>query len=421
MTHSETIFKSAEQCLVGGVNSPVRSFRAVGGTPPIIKRASGAYLEDVDDNRYIDYVGSWGPAILGHAHPDVVKAVCETAQNGLSFGATCEAEVTLALQVKELVPSIDLVRFVNSGTEATLSAIRVARGFTGRNKIIKFNGCYHGHGDSFLVKAGSGAMTLGEPDSAGVPRAVAKDTLIAEYNDLISVDRLLHAEAADIAAIIVEPVAGNMGCIPPHPHFLQGLRDRATQAGIVLIFDEVMTGFRVALGGAQARFGITPDMTCLGKIIGGGMPVAAYGGRKEIMHCVAPTGPVYQAGTLSGNPLGMAAGIATLARLSPASYETLEALGARLEAGVMAACKQKGIPASFSRVGSMWTLFFSETPPQTAHDVEKTDSARFKRLFHHALQNGVYLAPSAYESCFISLAHTTEDIDRTIAVISEGL
>lgn len=424
MTRSQQLFETAQHHLVGGVNSPVRSFRSVGGTPVFIKRASGSTVTDVDGRSYIDYVGSWGPAILGHAHPQVLQAVQAAMADGLSFGAPCEKEITLAELVKKAFPSIELVRFVSSGTEATMGALRLARGFTGRSKIIKFNGCYHGHADSLLVRAGSGALTLGEPDSAGVPPEFAKHTLVAEYNDLDSVDRLLEANRALIAAVIVEPVVGNMGCVPPQSGFLEGLRARCSQEGIVFIFDEVMTGFRVALGGAQARYGITPDLTCLGKVVGGGMPVGAFGGRRDIMECLAPKGPVYQAGTLSGNPVAMAAGISTLRLLMSAaadSYAALEARGAQLQAGIDAAVRRKGIAACVQRVGSMWTLFFSDGPMRSFADVERADLDRFRAFFHAMLRQGIYLAPSQFEACFISLAHSEDDIARTIAAVEQAL
>ncbi len=422
MTHSESLFEMAKTLLVGGVNSPVRSFRSVGGTPRFIARAQGAYLWDADGARYVDYVGSWGPAILGHAHPAVAEAVKKAAENGLSFGAPCEAEIALARSVQSAMPHIEKIRFVNSGTEATMSALRLARAATGRKKLIKFNGGYHGHGDSFLVKAGSGAMTLGIPDSAGVLPELAAHTLTAEYNDLTSVDALLLAHGRDVAAIIVEPVAGNMGCIPPQAGFLAGLRERATQSGALLIFDEVMTGFRVGRGGAAIRYGIAPDLSCLGKIIGGGLPVGAYGGRAALMDLVAPLGPVYQAGTLSGNPLAMAAGIATLEALNqPDVYDRLEKSGAALEAGLCEIGKRLKIPLVVQRVGSMFTVFFSAHPIFGASDLPRADAARFAKVFHALLEAGVYFPPSPYEAAFLSLAHETRDLTFTLDAFEKAL
>ena len=418
MTRSQELFQDAQRYIPGGVNSPVRAFRSVGGTPIFFKRGQGAYLFDEDDRRYIDYVGSWGPMIAGHAHPDVIKAVQDTAADGLSFGTPCALETELAKKVLELVPSMDLVRMVNSGTEATMSAIRVARGYTGRDKIIKFEGCYHGHSDCLLVKAGSGALTLGVPTSPGVPPEVVAHTLTLNFNDLDNVRQVCGEIGQQVACIIVEPVAGNMNCIPPEPGFLQGLREVCDQYGIVLIFDEVMTGFRVALGGAQAHYGVTPDMTTLGKVIGGGMPVGAFGGKREIMAQLAPLGPVYQAGTLSGNPVAMAAGLATLKLISePGFHDALSAKTQRFCDGLQAAAQQANIPLSTNYVGGMFGFFFSDAgqisryPQVTACDVE-----RFKQFFYGMLDGGVYLAPSAFEAGFMSAAHSEADIDNTIAL-----
>jgi len=380
-----------------------------------IDRAYGAYLWDVDGNQYIDYVGSWGPMILGHAHPAVVRRVQALAEKGLSYGAPTELENELAELVIAAVPSIEMVRFVNSGTEAVMSAIRLARAYTGRSKIVKFSGCYHGHADSLLVKAGSGASTLGIPDSPGIPQNTTQETLIAAYNNLASVETLLQAHGPDVAAILVEPVAGNMGCIPPQPEFLPGLRKLAAQYGAMLIFDEVMTGFRVAYGGAQALYGVMPDITTLGKIVGGGLPVGAYGASKQIMQTVAPVGPMYQAGTLSGNPLAMGAGIETLKQLQePGVYEVLSVTTRALVHGLQAIAEQKGVSASVTHVGSMFTLFFAEREPLNYEDVLKCDKARFNIYFHQMLAQGIYLAPSAFEAGFVSLAHTDEDIAQTL-------
>ena len=414
-TRSEAAFAEAREVLPGGVNSPVRAFRSVGGNPIFLERANGAYVWDIDGNQYTDYVGTWGPAILGHAHPQVIKRIQEVAESGTSFGAPTLMETELAHLVIETVPSIEKVRFVNSGTEAVMSAIRLARAYTSRAKIIKFEGCYHGHSDYLLVKAGSGAATLGVPDSAGVPASTAAETLTAGFNDLDSVQKLFEAYPKDIAGILIEPVAGNMGCIPPNEGFLEGLRAMADEYGACLIFDEVMTGFRVALGGAQERYGVMPDITCLGKIIGGGLPVGAYGGKKEIMVQVAPEGPMYQAGTLSGNPLAMAAGIETLKLLkAPGVYSQLEGTSSRLAIGLLDICERKGIPHSAHAVGSMQTLFFADGPINNFHDVAKFDKERFNRFFWGMMDRGVYLAPSQFESAFVSLAHTWEDIDKTL-------
>lgn len=415
-SQSAAAFARARQVIPGGVNSPVRAFRAVGGQPVFIERGEGAYLFDVDGNRYIDYVGSWGPLILGHADPRVVEAVTRAAQRGTSYGAPTEAETRLAELVIEAFPSIELVRFVNSGTEATMSALRVARAYTGRRKIIKFAGGYHGHADLLLVAAGSGALTLGAPDSPGVPEAVTAETLVAPYNDLASVQTVFERFPDEVAAVIVEPVAGNMGCVPPVAGFLQGLRDLTTRYGAVLIFDEVMTGFRVAYGGAQALYGVTPDMTCLGKIVGGGLPAAAYGGKREILTLVSPSGPVYQAGTLSGNPLAMAAGIAQLEALQEAGvYERLEALARALAEGIGEAARAAEVPVYQTRVSSMFTTFFTSRTVVDEVSAKTADTASFARYFTALLDQGVYIAPSQFEAGFLSTAHTEDDIARTVA------
>jgi len=425
ITRSQNDFDQARKLLPGGVNSPVRAFKSVGGTPRFFDHASGAYVWDVDNNQYIDYVGSWGPMILGHAHPDVVKGVQETAELGMSFGAPCELEIDLARLVIDLVPSIDVVRFVNSGSEATMSALRLARGFTGRDKFIKFDGGYHGHADGFLVKAGSGAATFGEPDSAGVPADYAKLTLTAPFNDIEAVQRLFAENPGEIACIIVEPVPGNAGVMLLGDNgFLQQLRDICDAEGALLVFDEVMCGFRVGLGGAQERFGITPDLTCLGKIIGGGLPVGAYGGREDIMRKISPDGPVYQAGTLSGNPLAMRAGLETLSRLrEPGFYEALESKTTRLVEGLLDGCQQAGVPAVANQVGAMFTIFFTELDAVSCcSDVsDHCDLAFFGRYFNAMLDEGVYLAPSQYEAAFVSAAHTDADIDNTIAAATRAL
>jgi len=412
---SASLFAEAQKYIPGGVNSPVRAFRAVGGQPRFIRRGFGARVEDVDGNVYIDYVCSWGPLILGHAHPAVVAAVKAAAESGTSFGAPTEAEVELARLVCRLFPSVELVRFVNSGTEATMSAIRVARAYTGRPKILKFDGCYHGHADSLLVKAGSGVLTFNAPDSAGVTAAAAGETLSAPYNDLATVERIFEAQGQEIAAVIVEPVAGNMGVVPPKPGFLEGLRRLTAEAGALLIFDEVITGFRLAPGGAQELYGITPDLTCLGKILGGGLPVGAYGGRRDIMSLVAPLGPVYQAGTLSGNPLAMAAGLATLrALLEPGSYERLETVSHRLAAGFAEAAREAGIPVRVNRVGSMLTVFFTGDEVTDYEGARRADTAQFARFFHGMLERGVLLPPSQFEALFVSLAHTEAEVEFTV-------
>ncbi len=417
---SAQLFEEAQRHLPGGVNSPVRAFRGVGGTPLFIGRAQGARVWDADGNEYLDYVASWGPLIAGHAHPEVVRAIQEAAPRGTSYGAPAEGEVRLAALVKEAFPSIDLVRFVNSGTEATMSALRLARGATGRELIVKFDGGYHGHADGLLVQAGSGPLTLGAPDSPGVPAATAAQTLSLPYNDLGAVTAAFEQRPGQIAAVIIEPVAGNMGVVPAAPGFLEGLRELCTQHGSVFILDEVITGFRVGWGGAQARFGVTPDLTCLGKIVGGGLPVGAYGGRRDLMECVAPLGPVYQAGTLSGNPLAMAAGLATLELLRrPGVYEQLETLATRLEAGLGDAARGAGVAYTANRVGSMLTGFFSDAPVTDYATAKRSDAARYARFFHALLDRGVYFAPSQFEAAFVSLAHTAADVDHTVAATRE--
>ncbi|KJG30270.1 glutamate-1-semialdehyde-2,1-aminomutase [Photobacterium angustum] len=413
---SADLFAKAKQKIPGGVNSPVRAFAGVGGTPLFIERADGAYIFDADGNAYIDFVGSWGPMILGHNHAAIRDAVIDAAQQGLSFGAPTAMEITMADLVSKLVPSMEMVRMVSSGTEATMSAIRLARGFTGRDKILKFEGCYHGHADCLLVKAGSGALTLGQPSSPGVPADFAKHTLTATYNDLDSVREAFTTHPEEIACIIVEPVAGNMNCIPPVPGFLEGLRDICDEFGALLILDEVMTGFRVSEGGAQGYYNIKPDLTTLGKIIGGGMPVGAFGGRHEVMEFVAPTGPVYQAGTLSGNPVAMAAGHACLSVLTEDGNEKrLAHTTKRLADGFKALADKHGVPLAVNQVGAMFGFFFTDQETVTCYeDVTKCDVERFKRFFNLMLEKGVYLAPSAYEACFTSLAHTDQVIDATL-------
>jgi len=413
---SEHLFKESLNHIPGGVNSPVRAFRGVGGQPFFAERAAGSRVWDVDGNEYIDYVGTWGPAILGHAHQSIIEAVKDAADRGTSFGIPSEAEVQMAKLVKEFVPSVQKVRMVNSGTEACMSAIRVARGFTDRPKIIKFDGCYHGHADSLLVKAGSGALTCGNPDSGGVPAEFTAHTIVLPFNDQDAVEKAFAANEGQVAGIILEPVPGNAGVYLPQSGYLEFLREITTANGSLLIFDEVMTGFRVSLSGAQGRFGITPDLSCFGKIIGGGLPVGAFGGRAEIMDVLAPDGPVYQAGTLSGNPLAMAAGIAALRELqSGAVHEQLEVLGARLEAGLNAAAQKAGIAVVTQRAGSMSCLFFAEKPVHNLDDAMQADRERFKKYFHGMLAEGVYLAPSAFEAAFLSAAHTEADVDATIA------
>ncbi len=420
--HSKEIFRRATEVLVGGVNSPVRAFRAVGGDPIVVDHASGARLWDADGNEYIDYVCSWGALILGHAHPKVVQAIADQARRGTSYGMPTELEVELATRIRSALPSCEKVRFVSSGTEATMSAVRLARAATGRDFIIKFEGCYHGHSDSFLSEAGSGLATLGIAACPGVPQALAALTLNAPYNDIASVEKLFDQHRGKIAAVIVEPIAANMGVVAPLQGFLQGLRDLTARHGALLIFDEVITGFRVCYGGAQTLFGISPDLTTLGKIIGGGLPVAAYGGRRDLMDRVAPLGPVYQAGTLSGNPLAMSAGIASLDLLAaPGFYESLDARAKRLGDGIAAAVRETGVPATAVRVGSLLTLFFSGEPVQNYAGAKKCDTRRFAAFFRAMLERGIFIAPSQFEALFVSSAHTDGDIDRTIAACRESL
>ena len=420
---SETLFTRAQKHIPGGVNSPVRAFQAVGRSPLFIRNARGAYIWDEDGNAFIDYVGSWGPMILGHAHPSILAAIGKVMKHGTSFGAPTELEVRVAELIKACVPSIEMVRMVNSGTEATMSAIRLARAHTGRDKIIKFEGCYHGHGDSFLIKAGSGAMTLGVPDSPGVPSSVAASTLIARYNDLASVRELALASAGHVAAIIVEPIVGNMGCVPPAEGFLQGLRQICDEQKIVLIFDEVMTGFRVALGGAQELYRVKPDLTTLGKIIGGGLPVGAYGGKGEIMQLVAPAGPMYQAGTLSGNPLAMAAGYVMLSTLSKnrSFYARLEKKSREMEEGIRGNLRTLGLELTLNRVGSMFTLFFTDQAGSDFASAAKAARAKFADYFRGMLTRGIYLPPSQFEAAFLSSAHSNRDIEKTIAANLQAL
>jgi glutamate-1-semialdehyde 2,1-aminomutase len=422
MSRSHDLFAAAQRHIPGGVNSPVRAFRGVGGDPVFFESAAGPYLFDADGQRYIDYVGSWGPMILGHAHPLVIEAVADRIHRGLSFGAPTELETQMAEKVCALVPSMDLVRMVSSGTEATMSAIRLARGFTGRDKLIKFEGCYHGHSDSLLVKAGSGALTLGEPSSPGVPAALAQLTVTLTYNDLDQVRDTFAAIGDEIACVIVEPVAGNMNCIPPEAGFLEGLRELCDQYGAVLIFDEVMTGFRVALGGAQALYAVQPDLTTLGKVIGGGMPVGAFGGRREIMEKIAPLGPVYQAGTLSGNPVAMAAGLKTLELISePGFYEALTAKTRRLVDGLEQAAAAAGVPLTTNQVGGMFGIFFTDAPRVSDYaGATACDQERFRTFYHAMLDRGVYLAPSAFEAGFVSAAHSDADIDATLGAAAES-
>lgn len=419
---SDRLFAAACEVIPGGVNSPVRAFRGVGGNPVFFARAQGAYLFDADDRCYIDYVCSWGPAILGHAHPEVIREVQEAATLGLSFGAPTEVEVEMATRVRELMPSMELIRMVSSGTEATMSAIRLARGYTGRDVLVKFEGCYHGHSDSLLVKAGSGALTLGVPSSAGVPDSLAAHTITLPYNDLASAQAFFAERGHEVACVIVEPVAGNMNLIPPLPGFLQGLREICDRSGAVLIFDEVMTGFRVALGGAQALYGVTPDLTTLGKIIGGGMPVGAFGGKRDIMECIAPLGPVYQAGTLSGNPIAMRAGLMTLKLISqPGFHEQLSANTRALCDGLEAAGRAAGVAITTHQVGGMFGIFFNDKPAWSYSDTMACDVEHFKRFFHAMLEEGIYLAPSAFEAGFVSIAHTSADIANTVAAAERAL
>ena len=419
---SQQLFAEALRYLPGGVNSPVRAFRAVGGQPFFVDRARGARVWDVDGHEYIDYVGTWGPAICGHAHPAIIQAVQRTAEQGTSFGIPNPLEVVMARLIREAVPSVEKVRLCNSGTEACMSAIRLARGFTQRDKIIKFEGCYHGHADSLLVKAGSGALTFGHPDSAGVPASFTEHTIVLPFNAAEPVKAAFAVNPGRIAAIILEPVPGNAGLYLPKPGYLEFLREWTAAHGALLIFDEVMTGFRLSFGGAQARFGVRPDLSCFGKIIGGGLPVGAFGGRAEIMDCLAPLGPVYQAGTLSGNPLAMAAGIAALELLKDGTaYEQLEALGAQWEAGCRAAAKSAKVPVQFNRCGSMFCAYFTEQPVHNVGDALRSDRARFAKFFHAMLESGIYLAPSQFEAGFISTAHTAEDIEATVRAAAKSL
>jgi glutamate-1-semialdehyde 2,1-aminomutase len=420
MTRNAELFARAQATTPGGVNSPVRAFRSVGGTPPFIASGAGAYLWDADGTRYTDYVCSWGPLILGHAHPDVVQAVCQAAAKGLSFGAPTEAEVELAELLVELVPSMEMVRLVSSGTEATMSAIRLARGFTGRDAIIKFEGCYHGHADSLLVKAGSGALTFGNPSSGGVPADLAQHTLVLPFNDAEALTMAFHQHGAKIAAVIVEPVAGNMNLVAPAPGFLATLRELCTASGALLIFDEVMTGFRVGLNSAQGLYSIVPDLTTLGKVIGGGMPLGAFGGRHDVMSMLAPLGPVYQAGTLSGNPVSVAAGLATLRQvLKPGFYPLLAARTRRLTEGLVAAAREQGVDFAAQAVGAMFGLYFRASVPTSYAEVMACDKEAFDRFFHAMLDAGHYLAPSAFEAGFVSAAHSEADIDATVAAAKQ--
>ena len=422
MTRSESLFQSAQRLIPGGVNSPVRAFRGVGGTPFFVASAAGARINDVDGRSYIDFLGSWGPLILGHAAPAVVEALSEAARRGTSYGAPTAAEVEMAELITRAVPSMEMVRLVSSGTEAAMSAIRLARGATGRDLVVKFDGCYHGHADSLLVKAGSGGVTFGVPDSRGVPAPLAALTMALPFNDLAAASRFMDDRGHEVAVVVVEPVAGNMGVVPPAPGFLGGLRELCTRHGALLLFDEVITGFRVGYGGAQALYGVRPDLTCLGKIIGGGLPVGAYGGRRDLMEQVAPLGGVYQAGTLSGNPLAVAAGMATLRALEdPASYRRLETLGARLESGLAAAARRAGVPLTINRVGSMLTGFFTGEPVVDLVSAKRSDTARYGRFFHGMLERGVFLAASQFEAAFVSLAHTEEDLDSAARAAAETL
>ncbi|WP_442951135.1 glutamate-1-semialdehyde 2,1-aminomutase [Paenibacillus sp. 481] len=418
---SKVAFDEAKQYIPGGVNSPVRAFKSVGLTPVYMERGQGSHVFDIDGNEFIDYVGSWGPLIMGHAHPDVVRAIQETAARGTSFGAPTELETVMAKLVCERVPSVDLVRMVNSGTEATMSALRLARGITKRNKILKFEGSYHGHADSLLIKAGSGVATLGLPDSPGVPDSVAVNTITVPYNDLASVQLAFEKFGEEIACIIVEPIAGNMGVVPPLPGFLEGLRDITTTHGSLLIFDEVMTGFRVHYNCAQGRLGITPDLTCFGKVIGGGLPVGAYGGKREFMEQVAPSGPIYQAGTLSGNPLAMIAGFTTLSLLTPEVYEDLERKSARLEAGLLKNAQELGIATTVNRVGSMVCPFFTDQVVTNYDTARLSDLNRFNQYFKHMLDHGVSVPPSQFEGMFVSAVHSDEDIEKTIEAHYQAL
>jgi glutamate-1-semialdehyde 2,1-aminomutase len=419
--NNRELFERAQRVIPAGVNSPVRAFRAVGGTPPFLERAHGAYLWDAEGRRYIDYLGSWGPMVAGHTHPAVVEAVQAAASRALSFGAPTEAEIELAETLCRLVPSLEMVRLVSSGTEATMTAIRLARGFTGRSLIVKFEGCYHGHADALLVKAGSGALTFGNPSSAGVPLDTAAHTVVLDYNDMAQVSKLFDARGGEIAGVIVEPVAGNMNLVLPATGFLESLREACTRHGAVLIFDEVMTGFRVALGGAQARFGLRPDLTTLGKVIGGGLPVGAVGGRRDIMEKIAPLGPVYQAGTLSGNPVALAAGLATLKLVAEREFQPrVEATTRALVEGLEAEAKKAGARFCAQSIGSMFGVYFREAPPHSFAEVMQCDRERFNRFFHAMLERGVYLAPSAYEAGFVSAAHGPAEIEATLAAARDA-
>lgn len=421
-TNSERLFREAQRYLPGGVDSPVRAFKAVGGTPPFMVRGEGSRITDADGNTYIDYVCSWGPLILGHAHPQVVEAIRGAAASGTTFGAPTELEVTLAKMVSAAMPSIEMVRFVSSGTEATMSALRLARAFTGREKVIKFDGGYHGHSDGLLAKAGSGLATLGIPDSPGVPAGYAQNTLTAPYNDIKAVSAMFTRHPGEVAAVIIEPVAANMGVVPPKPGFPAELRELTRQSGALLVFDEVITGFRVAYGGAQSVYGVQPDLTCLGKIVGGGLPVGAYGGRRDIMQMVAPAGPVYQAGTLSGNPLAMTAGIETLKLLAePGVYPQLESRAAALEQGIVAAAAKAAVPVSVQRAASLLTVFFATGPVTDYAQAKRSDTTRFKAFFRSLLESGIYWPPSQFEAAFVSLAHTEDDIHQTIMAVAKAL
>ena len=420
-SRNETLFERARRRIPAGVNSPVRAFRAVGGTPPFFERASGPHLWDADGKRYIDYVGSWGPMVLGHTHPQVVEAVQGAAARALSFGAPTEGEIELAEAICRLVPSVEMVRLVSSGTEATMSAIRLARGFTGRSTIVKFEGCYHGHADSLLVKAGSGALTFGNPSSAGVPPETAAHTLVLDFNDTAQVEKVFKERGNQVACVIVEPVAGNMNLVLPRPGFLESLRENCTRHGAVLLFDEVMTGFRVALGGAQARYGIRPDLTTLGKVIGGGLPVGAFGGKRDIMEKIAPLGPVYQAGTLSGNPVAVAAGLAMLKLVDEKDFHPkIEATTRSLVEGLGEEARKAKVTFSAQSIGSMFGLYFRGSPPESFAEVMQCDKDRFNRFFHLMLERGVYLAPSAYEAGFVSAAHGAKEIEATLAAAGES-